>query len=88
VRGEEQVADTSFEDERKPIGAVLPGLGIHPLEDGDEAIEAFVLIKVRSAEGEVSWSYRTTGAPNKEEMLGVFTVQADLLRHELVSEWE
>jgi hypothetical protein len=52
---------------------------------------AFVLIKARDENGEGqdgAWSYRTTEAPNREELLGALIVQADLLRDELLDEWQ
>lgn len=75
-------------EQRRPIGEVLGGLGIHPLSEEEEAVEAFVLVKVRTKGGGTSWSFRTTGEPNREELLGALLVQADLIRHELRSEWE
>jgi hypothetical protein len=75
-------------DDRVPIEQVLSGLKIHPLEDGEQATEAFVLMKVRDADGGSTWSYRTTKAPNREELLGALMVQVDLLRRELVSDWD
>jgi hypothetical protein len=45
---------------RVPVTEVLRGLEVHPLELGETAIEAFVLIKVLDAAGETFCSYRTT----------------------------
>lgn len=75
-------------DERIPVEQVLAGMSLHPLEPGWTPIEAFVLIKSLDEDGGASWSYRTTATPNREELLGVLTVQAELLRRELVSEFE
>jgi hypothetical protein len=74
--------------DREAIGSVLGELKIHPLESGESAISAFVLIKTRDGEGNSTWSYRTTEAPNREELLGALQVQVDLLRRELLNDWE
>jgi hypothetical protein len=67
---------------------VLSGLAIHPLEPGETALEAFVLVKCLGAEGHLGWSYRTTNPLNREELLGALTVQVDVLRHEPRHEWD
>jgi hypothetical protein len=78
----------SKEAKRIPIGKALPGMRIHPLPVGWEPMSAFVLIKTRDENGRDAWSYRTTEAPNREELLGALIVQADLLRKELTDEWD
>jgi hypothetical protein len=75
-------------DERVPISEVLSGLNVHPLEPGETALEAFVLIKTLDAGGDPAWAYRTTNRLNREELLGALIVQVDVLRHELRSEWD
>jgi hypothetical protein len=77
-----------MDDVRMPIEKVLPGMSLHPLELGWTPIEAFVLIKSLDENGSASWSYRTSATPNREELLGVLSVQVELLRRELVSEYE
>ncbi|GAB2631359.1 hypothetical protein ACWDYH_28870 [Nocardia goodfellowii] len=72
---------------RVPIHDVLRGLEIHPLEPGDTAIEAFVLVKLIDAQGNASWAFRTTNRLNREELLGALTVQVDILRKELRDLW-
>lgn len=76
------------EDERIPIGEVLSGLEIHPLEPNDSVVSAFVLVKVLDADGDVGWSFRTSEAPNKEELLGALDIQLQLLRKELLDAWD
>lgn len=73
---------------RVPASQVLAGLELHPLESNDTALEAFVLIKLLDADGDVSWAYRTTNRLNREELLGALTVQVDVLRKELRDEWD
>ena len=61
---------------------------IHPFENGEVPLSAFVLAKVLDSEGSPGWSFRTTEAPNREELLGALMVQVDLLRKSLVNDWE
>lgn len=76
------------EDERIALAEVLPGMGVHPLEEGWSPLEAFVLIKALDEDGNPSWCYRTTNALNREELLGALTVHTELIKKELVDEWE
>lgn len=76
------------DEKRVPIDQVLAGLEIYSLESGETPLEAFVLIKTLDAEGEPSWSYRTTSRLNREELLGALMVQVDVLRKELRDEWD
>jgi hypothetical protein len=76
------------DEPRIPITEVLRGLEVHPLDPGETAIEAFVLIKVLDANGDTAWSYRTTNRLNREELLGALIVQVDVLRKELRDEWD
>ena len=75
------------DEERKPIQEVLGPVAIHPLQDGWTPLEAFVVIKALDEEGHPTWCYRTTHPPNREEVLGALTIQADLLRKEILDEW-
>ena len=71
-----------------PIGEALAGLEVHPLEPGETAIEAFLLIKTIEPDGDTGWSYRTTNRLNREELLGALTVQVAVLTKELRDEWD
>lgn len=73
---------------RVPVDQVLSGLEVHPLEPGETALEAFVLLKVLDRDGDATWSYRTTNRLNREELLGALTVQVDVLRKSLRDEWD
>lgn len=75
-------------DQRVPIDQALAGLEVHPLEDGETAIEALVLVKTLDAQGETGWSYRTTNGLDREELLGALTVQVAVLTKELRDEWD
>ena len=59
-------------DSRVPVPAVLSGLELHPLDQGETAIEAFVLIKLLDA----------------EKLLGALEVQVAVLEKELRDEWD
>ena len=73
---------------RVPLEQALAGLEVHPLEAGETAIEAFVLVKTLDSEGETGWAYRTTNRLNREELLGALTVQVAVLAKELRDEWD
>jgi hypothetical protein len=75
-------------EERVPLSEALAGLEVHPLEPGDTAIEAFVLVKVLNSEGHSTWAYRTTNRLNREELLGALIVQVAVLKKELRDEWD
>ena len=74
-------------DQRFPIADVLAGFEVHPLEPGETALEAFVLVKVLDSEGNPTWSYRTTNPLNREELLGALSIQVAILTKELRDEW-
>lgn len=74
-------------EQRVEIGEVLAGLTIHPLDEGEKPTWAFVLVKVQGPESE-GWSFRTTSAPNREELLGALEVQVSILKKSLVKEWD
>lgn len=56
-------------EERRPIGAVLPGSGLHPLDPGWTPLQAFVLVKALDEAGDTVWSSRTSERFNLEELL-------------------
>lgn len=72
---------------RQPVGDVLDGMKIHPLDSGEKPEWAFILIKTASPDGQ-SWSFRTTAKPNMEELLGALEVQVGILRKKLVDQWD
>lgn len=71
-----------------PLSEALPGLRIHPFEDGAVPLGAYMLVKLLDGDGDPTWSFRTTERPNKEELLGALMVQVDLLRRSLADEWD
>jgi hypothetical protein len=76
------------DDERAPIGEVLPGFTLHPLDDGWTPLQAFVLVKSLDEHGETAWSFRTSEQLNLEELLGALIVQVEVLRNKLTRAWE
>jgi hypothetical protein len=74
-------------DERVPIEEALPGFKLHPLDDGWTPLHAFVLVKALDGDGASSWSFRTSEPLNLEELLGALTVQVEILKERLVTEW-
>lgn len=74
-------------EDRVPISQVLPGMAIQPLDPGDRATWALVLIKVDAGPENEGWSLRTTASPNDEEMLGVLEIQVALLKKKLLDQW-
>jgi hypothetical protein len=75
-------------EDRVPVEQVMAGMSLHPLPDNWTPVEALVLIKCLDEDGQSSWSYRTTAAPNREELLGALIVHTEVLRRELVAEWD
>jgi hypothetical protein len=76
------------DDERVPLADVLGDLNIHPLPEGWITLDAFLVINALDEEGQAAWSYRTTSAPNQEELLGALNVQCDLLRRKISAQFE
>ena len=74
-------------EERIPIADVLPGMSLHPLPPGWTPVESFVIVKGLDEAGRASWCYRTSSAPNREELLGALRVQMKVLERELVDEF-
>lgn len=80
----------SNESERLPIGEVLPGVTFVPLPEGHEAVTVYLLIKTSRPDGdtEFDWSWRSPEIINQEELLGALISQTDLLRRQMLSQWE
>jgi len=76
------------DDQKRPIGDVLPGFTLHPLDEGWTPLQAFVLVKSLDDEGDTAWSFRTSEPMNLEELLGALTVQVEVLRRKLVRQWD
>lgn len=73
---------------RVPLDSALPGLEVHPLQQDWTPVEAVLLVKCLDDEGAPTWAYRTTGRLNDEELLGVLTVQAELVKRRIAAQWE
>ncbi|WP_042434112.1 hypothetical protein [Streptacidiphilus anmyonensis] len=77
-----------MEDEKVDISVGLPGAMIHPLPEDWEFLEAFVLIKARDEDGDLTWSFRTTRQIDPYELLGALTVQLEVLKRRLTAGWD
>ena len=75
---------------RLPIGEVLPGVTFVPLPEGHEAVTVYLLMKTRNPDGdtEFNWSWRSPEIVNQEELLGALISQTDLLRQQMLNQWE
>lgn len=72
-------------DYGQPIGRVLgDGFRVPELLRGWTALEGIVLVKCLDAEGHPSWAFRETEGMNIEEVVGVLTIQLDMLRERAV----
>ena len=68
-----------------PIGQVLgDGFQVPALLPGWTALEGIVLVKCLDDEGHPSWAFRETEGMNIEEVIGVLTIQLDMLRERAV----
>ena len=73
-----------------PIDQALPGITLDPLdlEPGEQVDFVFVLARTRDADGDAAWSFRTSSPPNHEELLGALQIQVELLKRQLLAEWD
>lgn len=76
------------DEPRIPLSDALPGMGIHAFGNGEVPISAFVLVKLLDEDGDATWGFRTTEVPNREELLGALTIQVELLKSSLASDWD
>lgn len=72
---------------RKPIGEVLNGIEIAPLDDGDVALEALLLVKTVDDEGRVCWVERMTDGLHQLEWLGAVTAAKARLTRTSLENW-
>lgn len=75
-------------DQKVGVSLALPGMEVYPLEADFSPKYAYILIKSTDAEDIEQWSIRSTGYLNREELLGVLTVQIERLKAELISVWD
>lgn len=73
--------------DRVSLSELFPHATVTPLGEGEAVENAFLLLQCTDSEGERTWSYRTTGQFNLEELLGALTVQVELVRQELLRAW-
>lgn len=64
-----------------PIGEALPGMRIVSLPDGESWVGTLMFVKTRDSGGELgAWSVRRTEGLSDEELLGMVTLYAKMLR--------
>lgn len=78
-------------EKRYPVAEVFPNIEV----DGDlvregESVEfAFLVFKlVGPDDSEAGWSYRTTAAPNREELLGALEIKIEALKRQITADAE
>ncbi len=69
------------------IGVVLRGVQILPLPEAWTVVEAVCFVKCLGEDGFPRWALRRSDGINDQELLGVMTLQRELLVKELLSEW-
>ena len=74
--------------ERRDVAEVLPGLQVHPLPPGHRWSSVLLLVKFQHERGHTGWARLSAGMSSEPELLGALSVQAELLRRELVEEWD
>ena len=79
----------SSDSDRVSFGEILEGMTADPLDPGAKPTFAFVLVKFKiDGEDGESWGFRTSGPPNREELLGALSIQTALVRKGLLDEWD
>lgn len=71
-----------------PIGDVFPGVRLAALPDDCVVETLFVFTKLRLDDGTSVWQWRSPGITNHEELLGALIVHAEMLKAQLLEEWE
>jgi hypothetical protein len=72
----------------EPVGEVLRGLAIGPLPESWTALDAVCMVKCLNPDGHPMWSYRATDGINDEELLGALVMAIELLKSDMLSNWE
>ncbi len=72
---------------RVPIEKVLPGMRLHPLDPDLTPEFAYVVIKSRDPDGEVTWAYRTTSRLDEHELLGMLEIQTAVHKQLMLEDW-
>lgn len=66
-----------------PIGEALPGMRLVNLPVGETWVGALILIKTRNREDSSTWSVRRTDGLSNEELLGMVSVQVEMLHEKI-----
>ena len=73
--------------ENLPIGDVFPGVRLAGLPENSEGETLFVS-KLRLDDGTSAWQWRSPGITNHEELLGALIMHAEVLKAQLLEDWE
>lgn len=74
--------------EHIPIGDVFPGVHLARLPAGCVAETVFVFSKVRFDDGTTAWHWLSPGITNQEELLGALIMQVEILKEQILENWE
>lgn len=66
-----------------PIEEALPGMRLVNLPVGETWVGALILIKTRNREDSSTWSVRRTDGLSNEELLGMVSVQVEMLHEKI-----
>ena len=76
-----------MDDPQLPIGEVLRGLTVTPLPESWSPLEVLCMVKCLGDDGSPKWALRMTGGINEEELLGALTIEVDLLKRDMLNNW-
>lgn len=72
---------------RQPVGEVLNGLTLIPLDPGTIALECIVLVKTLDEDGDPSWSLRHSETISTVEIIGALDVMHNHQRVLFENSW-
>jgi hypothetical protein len=72
-----------------PFADLVDGFTTEPLDDGDEVVSIFGLVKLRDTDGDVQWAIRSGGETQSlEELLGALSGLVASIQRDLAADWE
>jgi hypothetical protein len=72
-----------------PYVDLVDGFTTDALDDGDEVVSIFGLVKIRDRDGDVQWAGRSGGEPmSSEELLGALSGLVASIQRDLATDWE
>jgi hypothetical protein len=77
------------DNEEVAFGKLVEGFTTEDVDEGDEVLCIFALIKVRDLDGDDQWAVRSGGEHvSSEEVLGALRGLAASIERDLAEEWE